>query len=90
MTIALNIWRYGSLRSDTREWIIGQFTGLPYYLMWPFRDDLVMRLKKVEDDILSGEIFSQDGIEPYLDVYEMLERLGLLHPDFEPIPEKSS
>jgi hypothetical protein len=54
MSMAMNYWRYGSIQDSTIKHITSQFTGWPYYKMWPFKEDMRLRMKQAVIDIESG------------------------------------
>lgn len=58
MSMAVNYWRYGSIREQTVEWIAGQFTGSAYYFMWPFGGDIRAKLWQAARDIESGKVLN--------------------------------
>jgi len=67
MSMAVDFWFEGSIGADELEWIALQFTGAPYYFMWPFRGGLMKELKaravlvrthKVLEDSLFRDVFN--------------------------------
>lgn len=76
MSMAVNGWRYGDVRESTKTWIAEQFTGAPYYFMWPFPESVAAFLDAAERDILSGDLFEWDGAEPYRQVHGLLQAAG--------------
>lgn len=75
MSMAVDFWTYGAVPSgDQLEWVISEFTGWGYYRMGGAGiRDLVA---KAADSIVSGEILTGPGSEPYADVYRMLTALN--------------
>lgn len=77
MSIAINIWRHGSIQDTTREWIAGCFTGWTYYKMWPFKKSVDKWIVDYEQlvynvDTIKKEESILDQSEAYQDVYELL------------------
>ena len=67
----MNYWRYGGVADETVQWITQQFTGWPYYKMWPFRATMTKRIHAALDDIKQkrlGQPFS--NIEEFLNHFE--------------------
>jgi hypothetical protein len=58
MTMAINYWRYGSVKGSTVEWIAQQFTSSGYYYMWPFKQSILDSLWQAVDDIESGKVLN--------------------------------
>jgi len=82
MNIAVNIWRHGSLREETREWIESMFTGWTYYKMWPFKASVREMLEGYEKsvyniDAIHAEESILDESEAFVDVYEILTGIDL-------------
>jgi hypothetical protein len=77
MNMVVNVWRYGSIRRSTIEWIVNEFTGPPYYFMWPFRKNMTERVVEVEGEITFGRIYhSEAGGKPYAEVIRIFEGNG--------------
>jgi len=79
MNIAINIWRHGSLREDTREWITEAFTGWPYYKMWPFPSvirgwiaDTERRVYNIDAVKIDPEDVIINDSEAFVDVYALV------------------
>ena len=80
MSMAINIWRHGSIRDDTRDWIVGHFTHWSYYKMWPFEqtvrgwianaEELVFGIDRIGIDPDVTSLFDQS--EAFGDVYTLL------------------
>lgn len=58
MSMAVNYWRYGSVKTATVEWIATQFTSSGYYFMWPFKQSILDSLWQAVDDIESGKVLN--------------------------------
>jgi hypothetical protein len=58
MSMAVNYWRYGSVRGATVEEIAKQFASSGYYFMWPFKQSILDSLWKAVDDIESGKVLN--------------------------------
>lgn len=56
MTMAMNLWRYGSVQEWTITWIVKEFTGWPYYKMWPFKVDMTKRVRKAVEDVSNARL----------------------------------
>lgn len=63
MNMAINYWRYGSVRAETMEWVRDRFTGWDYYKMWPFRDNMSERITETVQRISKNQLGS-----PYFEV----------------------
>lgn len=77
MNIAVNIWRHGSVKQETKDWIAGCFTGWQYYKMWPFPKTVERWLEEQEKlvynvDALRTSESILDQSQAYQDVYELL------------------
>ncbi len=77
MNIAINIWRHGSIKDETREWLKETFTGWEYYRMWPYPDsvdewiDKAINLVRAIDHIRpAATVF--DMSDAFEDVYEIV------------------
>jgi hypothetical protein len=77
MNIAINMWRHGGIKQETRDWIEKMFTGWDYYRMWPYPVDVRKWIDNVErlvlevDRVRPGETIFSMG-EAFEDVYELL------------------
>lgn len=56
MNLAINYWRYGAIREDTKKWLVETFTGKWYYFMWPFAKDVRKRIDDLEYQLNAGAI----------------------------------
>jgi len=77
MNIAINLWRHGSVKQETRDWLTKIFTGSDYYFMWPFKKDIAEWISNAERLTLAIDmirvketVFSMS--EAFEDVYEIL------------------
>jgi hypothetical protein len=70
MSMACNLWKHGSLKSEAVDWIQRCFTGSSYYFMWPFpkavRKELNVWIRRIEN----GDILA---IEPFQDVKTIMD-----------------
>lgn len=87
MSIAFNIWRHGSLRESTRDWIVEAFTNWSYYKMWWRKKDVRQWLAIAErriHNIDAVKVTEEDLIfndsEAYTDVYQLLTGVELDEP----------
>lgn len=77
MSIAINMWRYGSIKQETRDWIVEMFTGWDYYRMWPRAAEVHAWIRNTEDLVLAiDRVKTKETIfvlsEAFEDVYELL------------------
>lgn len=77
MNITINMWRYGGLSEETRNWIVEKFAGWEYYKMMPNEKFIRKWIGKTEQLVrnidavkVSRMIF--DESEAYSEIYEML------------------
>lgn len=56
MSMAVFQWRHGMLTDAMFEHTAAQFTGSAYYFMWPFKADIMYRLKLKAQDVRTGMI----------------------------------
>jgi hypothetical protein len=54
--MAFWIWYRGNVSSKWRDGRVSMYTSADYYFMWPFRNDVLKRLAKLESKIRSGEL----------------------------------
>ncbi len=73
MNMVINVWRHGSIRRSTIEWIVDHFTGPDYFFMWPFRKGMTERVVEVEGEITFGRIYKGEAGKPYADVISVFE-----------------
>ena len=73
MNLVINLWKYGSIRESTVDWIVRQFTGPAYGWMWPFRKSMYERVRKIQSDIETGAILRGDNNTPYADAVAVLK-----------------
>jgi len=70
MSLAMNYWRYGSIRDESMDWIEKQFTGPGYYFMWPFKKSARKKLEKAATAVTSGVVL----LDPFFKlVYEAVQ-----------------
>jgi len=74
MNMAINYFRYGSIKQKTKDSIVEHFTSGTYYWMFPFRKAVYRWLDRVEMGIKAKEA---DGVlwnssKPYIDVFEVI------------------
>jgi len=77
MNIAINIWRHGSIKDDTRQDLVEKFTNWDYYKMWPFEKAVSEWISEYEQlvynvDAIKTEETILDQSEAFQDVYELL------------------
>jgi len=79
MTLAVDIWRFGSSMPESKAYIEEKFTSGDYYFMWPFKRMVKKWMDKEEKDILNGKYQSSF---PYSVLYDLIkkEKAGLLEP----------
>jgi hypothetical protein len=84
MNMAFNFWRYGSITQNTRNWVADIFVGSGYYFMWPFRRDVVGRVRRLVDMLKSNkqvsnwmEVYASNNL-PYQLAYAMLCKHGVV------------
>ncbi len=75
MSMAVNYWRYGSVKEDQIKWVVRQFTGPSYYFMWPFSKDMDERIRNDVRKLESGRM--RRG-KPYFDIYKILKDYDLV------------
>ena len=78
MNIAINMWRHGSVTSETMTAILKEFTGLSYYRMWPNKKDVekwmeesIARIRNIDSIKRDDETILGDS-DAYADVYDLL------------------
>jgi len=76
MSMAVNFWRYGSIRPETIEFYKNQFTGSGYYFMWPFKGDMDKRFHRAIKDIESGAVMAWPHPEPFKAVHALIQAAG--------------
>jgi hypothetical protein len=54
--MAFWIWYRGNVSDSWRDSRLSMFTTAGYYFMWPFRNDILRRLAKLEEKIRSGKL----------------------------------
>jgi len=77
MSMAVNLWRYGSISEDTKAYIASHFLGGNYYWMWPFPKGVRGRIDQAAAKLAAGDT-SALGPSPevYGKVYQMLKNAG--------------
>lgn len=78
MSMAVNYWRYGSVRDYQREHVLEKFTGPDYYWMWPFKGSMKKKIDNAVAMLESGRIFQRKGAQPFIEVHGLLRDLGVL------------
>lgn len=71
MSMATFYWRFGVLSDALFEETADQFTGAAYWFMWPFRANIIYRLKLKSQDIRTGMVL-KDTL--YRRVYEIYKK----------------
>lgn len=69
MSIAVFQWRYGVLTDAMFDSTADQFTGSAYYFMWPFRTDIMHRLKLKAQDVRTGMILKDPLFRRVYEIY---------------------
>lgn len=70
MSMACNLWKHGSLKAETVDWIQKCFTRASYYFMWPFRKAVRKELNIWIRRIENGDILA---IQPFNDVKTIMD-----------------
>lgn len=68
MSMAVDFWYEGSIGADEFDWISAQFTGAPYYFMWPFKADLVAELKARALQIRTHKVLTDSLFRAVFDI----------------------
>jgi hypothetical protein len=71
--MAFGIWYRGNVSDRWRDSRLLMYTGPGYYFMWPFRNDVLRRLAKLESNIRSGKL-----TKVQLLLYEFMRGRGLV------------
>jgi len=56
VSLGVNYWRYGNLTQRNKDWIALQFTGWPYYKMWPFKKGMARKMDDIEQQLLKNHL----------------------------------
>lgn len=76
MNMAQAHWRYGDIIQGQKEWIAKHFTGPDYFYMWPFRQQVMLSLSRVEWGLNHKGALSRESVEggvaPYVIVRQLL------------------
>lgn len=78
MSMAVNYWRWGSVREGQKKRIVERFTGPDYYWMWPFKGFMQNKVEEAVEKLESGRIFNEEGAQPFIEVHGLLRDLGEL------------
>jgi hypothetical protein len=76
MSMAVNHWRYGDVRDSTKDWMVKHFTGSGYYFMWPFKEDMRIKLYDAESKLDSAPIPPWRRMETFKEVRALLVEAG--------------
>lgn len=68
-SMAINYWKYGSIKPETKRWIAKEFTGASYYFMFPFINKVFKELNQWENKIKTGAILEMSP------VYKMVHKI---------------
>jgi hypothetical protein len=79
MTMAVNYWRYGSIREDLKTHIAERFLGWDYYRMSASKKRVTERINRIGEALQSGAILIGGPAKPYRDVHGLLEEEGELY-----------
>jgi hypothetical protein len=63
MSLATYFWAHGVASPDL-EWYASQFSGAPYYFMWPWHQNMIEALAERQAEITSGKVLSRNSIFP--------------------------
>lgn len=74
--MAFWIWYRGNVSDGWRDSRVQMYVGPSYYFMWPFRNDVLRRLAKLESKIRSGKL-----TKIQLLLYEFMRGRGLVDAD---------
>lgn len=58
MTMAVNYWKHGSVKEETKDWIVETLTGSGYYFPAWSKKRLRKKLDRIVEDLESGEILN--------------------------------
>jgi len=71
--IATDVWTRGSVSDSNYEARASRFTGPDYYFMWPFRKDVLRRLRREEQKVREGKLTDVQQA-----TYEFLTERGIV------------
>ena len=54
MSMAINYWRYGSIKQEQIDWVRHQFLSSAYYFMWPFKKYITKKVTERAALIAAG------------------------------------
>jgi len=80
VSVTLLKWKYGAVSPQTLDHIVKNFTGLNYYIMWPWSAYLLRELKKA----VHLAVFAKNDVisDQYLQViHSSLKSFDLIHKD---------
>jgi hypothetical protein len=79
MSMAVDFWpRRTPISAATKEWVAQHFTSWDYYRMCPNNAKILAEIEKVCERMASDELLKGPGSEPYLDIYLLYQKLGLI------------
>lgn len=79
MSMAVDFWpRRVSVNTATKMWVAQHFTGWDYYRMCPSQTKILQKIDEACKRMESDDLLKGPGSEPYLDVYLLLQKLGLI------------
>lgn len=78
MSMAVNYWRYGTIRETQIEWILTKFTRSYYYWMYPFSSKVRAFLRKDAESIKDGSVFLGADSSPFIAVNEVMKSAGAI------------
>lgn len=79
MSMAVDFWpRRIPASTQTKTWVAKHFTGWDYYRMCGNNEKILGKIDEVCKQLESDELLKGPGSEPYLDVYLLFQKLGLI------------
>lgn len=79
MSMAVNMWRYGTVLESTKDALVGKFCKWSYYKMWPFEEtvrgwfnDAERRIYNIDAVGVAPEDIIFADSEAYQDVYTLM------------------
>ncbi len=78
MSMAVHYWTAESTLGPYKSWITDMFTGWAYYRMNPNRDEVLRTLNSWEEGLKSGAVLTSPEGQPFRDVHNLLQQLGVL------------
>ena len=79
MSMAVNYWRYGTIRQDQKDHVVTKFTGPDYFYSWPLVEAMYVELEDVVAEIESGAILDGAGNDIFKTVYDLMRANEVTH-----------